>query len=169
MFGYYLGRTFEFHFSYKLECAVFITSFTAIKGGLAFEGYLEAVSSITSYQLWRKYRKLRVDETLVEAMGPSTEAEVLFDRLVDHAGSKYHGFVMQSIAPLHKTSKKQRFFPTLVAQYHGLSKGGIDLLASYGLLMPSTSFYRERARALTDASNSIRYVLQLLLSFINVW
>ena len=138
------------------------------KGALAFEGYLEAVSSDTSHRLWRKYRNLRAQEALVHAIRPSTEAEVLFDKLVDHAGSKYHGYVMQSIAALHTTSKKQRFFPTLVAQYHGLSKGGIDLLASYGLLMPSTTFYRERARALTDASNSIRYVLQLLLSFINV-
>ena len=159
MFSSYLVRTFELHFSHKTECAVFITSFTAIKGGLAFEGYLEAVSSVTSYQLWRKYRKLRVEETLVHALGPSTEAEVLFDRLVDHAGSKYHGFVMQSIAALSKTSKKQRFFPTLVAQYHGLSKGGIDLLSSFGLLMPATSFYRERGRALTDATNNIQYVL----------
>ena len=134
-----------------------------------FEGYLEAVSSDTSYHLWRTYRKLRVEETLADAAGPSTEAEVLFDRLVDHAGSKYHGYVMQSIAALHKTSKKQRFFPTLVAQYHGLSKGGIDLLASYGLLMPSTSFYRERARALTDVSNSIRSYFQPLHYVMNVW
>ena len=134
-----------------------------------FEGYLEAVSSDTSYHLWRTYRKLRVEETLADAAGPSTEAEVLFDRLVDHAGSKYHGYVMQSIAALHKTSKKQRFFPTLVAQYHGLSKGGIDLLASYGFLMPSTSFYRERARALTDVSNSIRSYFQPLHYVMNVW
>ena len=134
-----------------------------------FEGYLEAVSSDTSYHLWRTYRKLRVEETLADAVGPSTEAEVLFDRLVDHAGSKYHGYVMQSIAALHKTSKKQRFFPTLVAQYHGLSKGGIDLLASYGLLMPSTSFYRERARALTDVSNSIRSYFQPLHCVMNAW
>ena len=148
--------SFELRLHNETKCAVFITSFTAIKGGLAFEGYLEAVSSDTSYVLWRKYRKLRVEETLAHALGPSTEAEVLFDTLVDHAGSKYHGFVMQSVAALHKTSKKQRFFPTPVAQYHGLSKGGIDLLSSYGLLMPSTSFYRERAKALTDVSNSIR-------------
>ena len=147
---------FSFQFFITLT-QPFIPSSTAIRGGLAFEGYLEAVSSDTSYVLWRKYRKLRVEETLANASGPSTEAEVLFDRLVEHAGSKYHGFVMQSIAALCKASKKQRFFPTLVAQYHGLSKGGMDLLASYGLLMPSTTFYRERARALTDVSTSIRY------------
>ena len=138
----------------ETEWAVFITSVSAINGGLAFEGYLEAVSSDTSHRLWRKYRNLRVQEALVHAIRPSTEAEVLFDKLVDHAGSKYY----QSIAALHKTSKKQRFFPTLVAQYHGLSKGGIDLLASYGLLMPSTSFYRERSKALTDLTNSIQYL-----------
>ena len=65
---------------------------------------------------------------------------------------------MQSIAALSKASKKQRFYPTLVAQY-GLSAGGIDLLSSFGLLMPSSSFYRERGRALTDATNNIQYVL----------
>ena len=134
----------------------FHSLFAAIRGGLAFEGYMEALSSDTSHRLWRKYRKLRVEEILAGAVGPSIEAEAHFDRIVDHAGSKYHGFVMQSIVGLYKASKKQRFFPTLVAQYHGLSKGGIDLLSSYGLLMPSTTFYRERAKALTDVSNSIR-------------
>ena len=67
------------------------------------------------------------------AVRSSAQAEVLFDNLVEHAGSKYHGFVMQSIMALSKASKKQRFYPTLVAQYHGLSKEGIDLLSSYGL------------------------------------
>ena len=66
---------------------------------------------------------------------------------------------MQSIMALSKASKKQRFYPTLVAQYHGLSKGGIDLLSSYGLLMPSTSFYKERGKALTDLTTNIQYLL----------
>ncbi len=64
---------------------------------------------------------------------------------------------MQSIVALSKASKKQRFYPTLIAQYHGLSKGGIDLLSSFGLLMPATSFYRERLTALADVSNNIQY------------
>ena len=65
----------------------------------------------------------------------------------------------QSIAALSKASKKQRFDPTLVAQYHGLSKGGIDLLSSYGLLIPSTSFYEERDKALTDLATNTQYLL----------
>ena len=130
-----------------------------MNGGLAFEGYLEALSNETSYRIWRKYRRLREQETLAGAAGPSAQSEVLFDSLVEHAGSKYHGYVMQSIVALCRSSKKQRFFPTLVAQYHGLSKGGIDLLSSYGLLMPSTTFYRERAMALTDLMSRIQYML----------
>ena len=121
--------------------------------------YLEALSAETSYRTWRKYRRVRREETLAGQARPSAQSEILFDNLVEHAGSKYHGYVMQSIAALSKASKKQRFYPTLVAQYHGLSAGGIDLLSSFGLLMPSSSFYRERGRALTDVTNNIQYVL----------
>ena len=56
----------------------------------------------------------------LELLGPQPK-QVLFDNLVGHVGSKYHGFVMQSIVTLSKASKKQRFHPTLAVQYHGLS------------------------------------------------
>ena len=125
----------SFYTTIKTKQATYRFIFSALNGGLAFEGYLEALSAETSYRTWRKYRRLRVEETLAGAARPSAQVEVLFDSLVEHAGSKYHGYVMQSIASLAKSSKKQRFFPTLVAQYHGLSKGGIDLLSSFGLLM----------------------------------
>ena len=59
---------------------------------------------------------------------------------------------------MHMAARHQRFYPSLVASYHGLSLMGLDILSTYGYTMPSTSFLRQRKVALDNHDITIRYV-----------
>ena len=77
--------------------------------------------------------------------------------LVDSAACLYLGFVLQTVVQLHSKARKQRFHNTFVARYHGLSKMGCNLLSSYGILLPSSSYDRMRVKAVNEADMECAY------------
>ena len=118
---------------------------------MAFEGYAELLSNKYGHTKWRKFRKRKTsrnEEALAAALFPS-----VIDALMDN----YYGFVMQSVASMHRAARNQKFYPSLVASYHGLSLTGMDMLSSYGFTMPSSSFLRQREVALDNHDITIRY------------
>ena len=120
-------------------------------GGMAFEGYAELLSNKHGMRTWRKFRKCKA------AGNAEPQAAALFPAVVDSLIDQYYGFVMQSVASMHMPARNQRFYPTLVASYHGLSLMGMDILSSYGFTMPSSSFLRQRKVALEHHDTTIRY------------
>ena len=118
---------------------------------MAFEGYAELLSNKHGMKTWRKFRKCKA------AGNAEPQAAALFPAVVDSLSDQYYGFVMQSVASMHAPARHQRFYPSLVASYHGLSLMGLDMLSSYGFTMPATSFLRQRKVALDNHDITIRY------------
>ena len=127
----------------------------AMSGGMAFEGFAELLSNKHCMKKWRKFRKYKA------AGNMEAQAAALFPSVVDALADYYYGFVMQSVTGMHMASRQQRFYPTLVASYHGLSLMGMDMLSSYGYTMPSTSFLRQRKVALENHDTTIRYTHEM--------
>ena len=125
---------------------------------MAFEGYAELLSNKHGHRIWRKFRKYKA------AGDTEARAAALFPAVVDSLVDAYYGFVMHSVACMHKAARNQRFYPSLVASYHGLSLMGLDMLSSYGYTMPSTSFLRQRKNALVNHDTTMRYAHVICLS-----
>jgi len=99
--------------------------------------YLNFGSTPKTYKWWkmRQRRKQgRYDEHV-----PLSEQEM--ETVIKDNGCYFHGFVLQS---LHMAgyNRSQLFYPTFAAGCHGLSKMGMDILASYGYCSPHTSYQR---------------------------
>ena len=72
------------------------------------------------------------DESFEETRRPANaeaEAAALFPAVVDSLGDVHYGFVMQSVSSMQIAGRYQRFYPLLVASYHGLSLMGMDMLS----------------------------------------
>ena len=123
---------------------------------MAFEGYAELLSNKHGMRIWRKFR------TYKAAGDKEAQAAALFPSVVESLGDAYYGFIMQSVASMFMAARHQRFFPSLVASYHGLSLMGLDMLSSYGFTMPQSSFLRQRKIALENHDTTIRCAHNLL-------
>ena len=135
---------------------------------MTFEGYAELLANKYGMRKWRKFR------TYKAAGDKERQAAALFPVVVELLGDAYFGFVMQSVTSMFMAARHQRFYPSLVASYHGLSLMGMDLLSSYGFTMPSTSFIRQRKVALDNHDTTIRCAKDVLLyvhskNFIGMW
>ena len=116
---------------------------------MAFEGYAELLSNKHGHRIWRKFRKYKA------AGDTEARAAALFPAVVDSLVDAYYGFVMRSVASMHMAARHQRFYPSLVASYHGWSLMGMHMLSSYGFTMPSSSFLRQRKVALHNHDTTI--------------
>ena len=123
---------------------------------MTFEGYAELLSNKYGMRKWRKFR------TYKAAGDKERQAAALFPVVVETLGDAYYGFVMQSVTSMFRAAGHQRFYPSLVASYHGLSLMGMDLLSSYGFTMPSSSFMQHRHVALDNHDTTIRCAENLL-------
>ena len=77
--------------------------------------------------------------------------------LVSSLGIKFHGHMLT----MHKVGRGiniQRFFTTFTGRYHGLSQMGADLLAPYGMLLPSTTYSRVYETVRGRAAAECKYV-----------
>jgi len=76
-------------------------------------------------------------------------------RLLDIEGNRFHGYMLLGVQISGK-ARRQLFYPTFAASAHGLTKTGMDSLASYGFTAPHTSFYRRRDELVQQQKQRIR-------------
>lgn len=71
--------------------------------------------------------------------------------------SRFYGFMMTLSHGLGL--RRQRFFVTFMARYHGLSLLGGDILSSIGMIMPSTNYDLVLKEVVQDAQALARYTV----------
>lgn len=126
------------------------TTISAGTGGELFEHWLDSRASETSHKQWNKICSLHSKGFYID---PENE-EV--QQIVDRERTKFHGFVIKAVCDMGNLGKKQMFFTTLAAQFHGISRMGIDMQAQYGFMMPTTSFDRMRSVCVDQARERTR-------------
>ena len=92
--------------------------------------------------------------------------KVLLEREKGH----FHGFIMTSCGNISTKLRRQRFYLTFVARYHGLSRKGIELLAHFGLLVKMSTYDAMEKAALEKHQDIIRSIacpLTPRMTFIN--
>jgi hypothetical protein len=104
--------------------------FAVRTGGRLFEHYLEGLASYTSHKAWKK-----IKAEAVAAGEVAHGEEAAEEELLKRESGPFHGYVLQSCACIGNTGKRQMFFTTFVAKYHGLSRMGTEVLAHYKFMM----------------------------------
>ena len=75
----------------------------------------------------RETRSQYVDVSLGVLCTPSFIYELTISSILTN--TVHYGFVMQSVSSMQIAGRYQRFYPSLVASYHGLSLMGMDMLS----------------------------------------
>jgi hypothetical protein len=111
---------------------------------------LDAFATVSIHRRWRAaVRATRIPDTYID--------EATEDAIIADSSNLYFGFVLQAVFSLNTSARAQRFHPTFVARYHGLSQMGSDLMSSFGFMMPSTSYDRAMATVLREAIDEYKY------------
>ena len=105
-----------------------------------FEFYLENLATPTSHDMWKKFAKAaRLSRE--DALGANDD-ELHFgvDVLNMFAKEKprFVGFLINALANVSSKCKRQQFYTTASARFHGLSRYGVAQLAQLGMLQRLT-------------------------------
>ena len=99
---------------------------------------------------WNRFQARRSRNGLLVKLSPEETFEI-----IEREGTRFHGFVLNA-AGMSSSGKKQRFYLTFVAVFHGLSKMGVNILSAFNMTMPSSSYYRMRKDELRRAKEQVR-------------
>ena len=128
-----------------------LTSFILLvpQGGMALGAYITLFASRRQLAAFRKLIVAHeADETIVAD-------DDFMAKIYRDLGSKFHGFM---VTQAHSAGlRKQRFFVTFMARYHGLSILGSDIICGMGMIMPSTNYDRMLKEVVQEAKDQARY------------
>lgn len=119
-------------------------------GGMLFEMYLDGMSSWSAHKMWKKIKGS------VGARGVPLDIGEQ-DYLIRSERGEFHGFVIKSCANIGNNGKRQLFFPTFVARYHGLSRMGSQMMSHYGFNMTKSNYDKVLQEVLKSSDELTRY------------
>jgi len=114
---------------------------------MIFEGYLDLMGSLSSSAALRTWRRVHPG-----TMMPRSKAEDIFKR---EKGS-FHGFILMACGNINTGARRQRFYTTFAARYHGLSRGGLRILAYFGMAIKMTTYDIMQADRLNEQHEKTR-------------
>ena len=117
-------------------------------GGRLFEMYLEMMGSSESYKQYRSWLR-RNNDGVMDVAG--------YNAILKRERGSFHGFVITACGNISTKLRRQRFYLTFVARYHGLSRKGIELLAHFGLLVKMSTYDAMEKSAMQQQQDLLRY------------
>ena len=116
-------------------------------GGELFEQYLTVASSFTSHRLWRAVCSTG------DLADPATE-----QTLIDKEACRFHGWVLMQCGSIGAKGRRQLFYCSFMAKYHGLSRQGREILAQFGFMTKKSSFDKIFKEILAESKRRTRCV-----------
>ena len=132
-------------FLYVLMC-VLVPS-----GGLILESYLDTLATPHSHAVWSKHCKFVTAHGICEMPPDQFAAVCKKDR------GKFHGYLVMATSNLRPKSKRQQFYLTFSARYHGLSRTGVKILSYYGFMMKLTQMDKLEQQELQASRQRVRF------------
>jgi hypothetical protein len=87
-----------------------------------------------------------------------TLSDMEFFKLSQREAGKFHGFILMGIGNVGNNAKKQLYYPTFAARFHGLSRQGVQLMSHFGGLLSITTYDRYQVGFLKNIEKNKRYV-----------
>ena len=119
-------------------------------GGRILESYLDTLATPLAHRVWRKHCKF------VEAHGICEMPPDEFAVICKKDRGKFHGYLVMATSNLRPKSKRQQFYLTFSARYHGLSRTGVKILSYYGFMMKLTQMDKLEKQELQASRQRVR-------------
>ena len=71
--------------------------------------------------------------------------EQQWDPIFQREKGSFHGYLLMTCGNISTGAKRQRFYTTFAARYHGLSRGGIRILSYFGIITKMSTFDKMQA------------------------
>ena len=121
-----------------------------LEGGRLFELFIDLMGTPTTMKDWNKFKARR------SGLGFNVQlSEQETQEIIDREGTRFQGFVLNA-SGMSTAGRKQKFYLTFVSIFHGLSKMGVNILSSFNVTMPSSSYYRMRKDEIEEAKLKVR-------------
>jgi hypothetical protein len=72
-------------------------------------------------------------------------SEEVFSEMVERDGGCFHGYVLMGVGNVGNNGKRQLYYPTFSARFHGLSRQGVQLMSHFGGMMSISTYDRHQA------------------------
>jgi hypothetical protein len=120
--------------------------------GWMFEWFIETAGSEKSLRLLKESKRaLEIPDTSL--------SDETIELLIENDGPQFFLHILQSLRNIGLTAQRQMFYIGLVANFHGLSRRGLDLISSYSLMLPVRTHDCWRARELEAIRRRSLYAL----------
>jgi hypothetical protein len=119
--------------------------FTVRRGGHLFQEFLKMYSPAAVRKTWRKaFREKDEEEYFIDG---DTE-----DQLIDRTRVLFHTWVLHSMSLRSQACNRQLFYTSVLLQFRGLSRTGLDLPSKFSLALPTTTCdrYKQQEVAFID-------------------
>ena len=117
-------------------------------GGFLFEYFMWTASGYAMYRLFQTTAANIGDD---EAMSDRQQHEFM-----QAAGTRFAGWLLWHFGNMGSNGRDQLFYLTLVSNYHGLSRNGIDILSRFGYATNLKRFDDRRKTCLLQSRTSSR-------------
>jgi hypothetical protein len=120
------------------------------------------MSSYQSYEEFKELQRLHRDNAEQDEDGRKRMAD-LRRWIVSREKNRFHGLLLLALGGFSQACKRQLFFTTSAARFHGLSRLGVSQLAQLGYMQKMTLFDKQAKEANVEALETIRSALKLYI------
>jgi UDP-glucose 6-dehydrogenase len=104
-------------------------------GGILLENFLNMTASWSVHKIWKQLIAGQEANGQHGPVGPELQRALL-----DKVQTNFYAWIITTTAYIVSKARKQLFFNTFIARYHGLSRNGSDIIAQFGLTMKKNSY-----------------------------
>jgi hypothetical protein len=120
--------------------------FSVPRGGSILEFYLGLSAPYSVHRKWRSYLDRKDQQGTVQTLSVD-EMDAILDTILNH----FVGFFIRLACTIGDIAKKQLFYISLFARYHGCSNYCQEVLAASGCMSTKRTFLRERTKLFARA------------------
>jgi hypothetical protein len=121
-------------------------------GGRLFYHFILNYGSWFTWEIWKAHKR---ENGLAAPETPFSEER--WEAVRHKEGGAFHGFVLSVTRNVVKQARKQLFFTTFAARFHGLSRQGCELLAGFGWMMKARHYDSQEKKAVSRAVDETRF------------
>lgn len=126
--------------------------FLVPSGGHLFYHFMINYASWFTWEIWKAHKR---ENGLTAPQTPFSEER--WEAIRNKEGGAFHGFVLSVTRNVVKQARKQLFFTTFAARFHGLSRQGCELLAGFGWMMKARHYDSQETKAVSRAMAETRF------------
>ena len=141
----------------------FVCVQTDRSGGKVFEDYVKLCGSWSSFEALKVVHLQLADEDM-----PDEPNADICNKILEDESSFFHGYILHVCAKVSTQGRRQLFWSTWNATFHGLSRMGLFLQAQLGFMTKPSTFDTQRKKEHDQSTEKLKYVKWRAVFFVKI-